>query len=201
MGNYSYFCLQINGVGKSIMHSKFITMKRKSLFLVLLCVLVVVFASCKKENPKPDNQATQSEEPAPVSKLAAFAGHYQLEITVEGSYVDDQIADVQTTSYEGTLDIGEPQVVNGVEQVTVKGSFNFGGGDILQVYNTTGTLDAQNRLVLAKSNFTAVSGAELGVDYGTVSLANPLSFTSTLSCELMGYSLRYELSNMALKQE
>lgn len=180
---------------------KFITMKRKNLLLALICVFALAFTACQKENPKPDNQETQSEEPTPVSQLATFTGHYQLSVSVDGYYVDDEEAESQMESFDGTMDISDPQVVNGVEQVTVKGYFNFGGGEILLVYNTTGTLDAQGRLVLAKNNFTAASGVELEVSYGSISLGNPLSFTSTLTCELMGYNLRYELSNLASKQE
>ena len=139
------------------------------------------------------------KDPDPVSPLTAFTGHYELEINVVGYYVDNEEAESQHESYAGTLDIGEPQVVNGVEQVTVKGAFNFSGGEVVQVYNTTGTLDNQGRLVMAKNNFTAVSGAVLEVSYGSMQPSNPLNFTSTLSCNLMGYDLRYEFSNTACK--
>lgn len=180
-------------------------MKRKCLLLLLFAF---AFAACQKEVVKPTNEnvqtngeSSQTEEPDPVSPLTAFTGHYELEINVVGYFVDGEEAESQHESYAGTLEIGEPQVVNGVEQVNVKGAFNFSGGEVAQVYNTTGTLDNQGRLVLAKNNFTAVSGAVLEVSYGSMQPSNPLSFTSTLSCNLMGYDLRYEFSNTAFKQE
>ncbi len=203
--------LQINDncfFDKNINLKKDMTMKKSSLILMTLLVFVFAFVACQKENVKPTNEnvqtndeSSQTEDPDPVSPLAVFTGHYELEISVVGYFVDDEEAESQHESYAGTLDIGEPQVVNGVEQVTVKGAFNFSGGEVAQVYNTTGTLDNQGRLVLAKNNFTTVSGAVLEVSYGTMTPTNPLNFTSTLSCNLMGYDLRYEFSNTAFKQE
>ena len=182
-------------------------MKKKNLILMTLLALSFAFVACQKEDIKPNNEnvqtnndSSQSEDPDPVSPLTAFTGHYELEINVVGYYVDNEEAESQHESYAGTLDIGEPQVVNGVEQVTVKGAFNFSGGEVVQVYNTTGTLDNQGRLVMAKNNFTAVSGAVLEVSYGSMQPSNPLNFTSTLICNLMGYDLRYEFSNTAYKQ-
>lgn len=182
-------------------------MKKKNLILMTLLALSFAFVACQKEDIKPNNEngqtnneSSQSEDPDPVSPLTAFTGHYELEINVVGYYVDNEEAESQHESYAGTLDIGEPQVVNGVEQVTVKGAFNFSGGEVVQVYNTTGTLDNQGRLVMAKNNFTAVSGAVLEVSYGSMQPSNPLDFTSILICNLMGYDLRYEFSNTAYKQ-
>lgn len=188
-------------------------MEINKLIYCVLTLAMLLFASCQKENPKPDVAAnadtevpgtSETPEDPPVeetvSPLADFVGQYQLDISVDGYYVDDVEAQSQMESFSGTLSIENIHMVGGVETVDVKGSFNFSGDTQLMIYNTTGTLDAQGRLVLANNAFTAPSGVELELSYTPITLSLPLCWQSTMQSEVMGYFLRYEMSNTATKQ-
>ncbi|MCQ2284247.1 MAG: hypothetical protein MJZ57_05040 [Bacteroidales bacterium] len=176
----------------------------KKLFSILtVCGLLLGFAACDptpEPGPGPDEPVIPTDStdvPVVQNPFENFIGEYNLHIDVEGYYVNDDPADSQSEEFNGTLSITLPEGIDNPEFVNVLGVFNFGNGEQREVYNTTGSLDANGNLVLESSTFMAA--VPITISYETISQNQPLTWYSTMACEISGYDVRYELFNKATK--
>lgn len=171
-------------------------MKKIYLSLLALCSILWL-ASC---DPTPGNSGEEGNTPSDttvVNPLSAFIGDYDLHIDVNGYYVDDVASDSQSENFNGDLKIEFPEGLEHPNYVVASGTFDFGGEQRL-IYSTTGTLDADGNLKLEDNIFSA--NVDINIAYSLINPVQPLTFHSTMTCDLMGYGLRYELDNIATRK-
>lgn len=173
----------------------------KKIHLSILAIFAIFgFIACDP-TPEPITPGEGEDTPTDtvtVNPLSAFIGDYDLQINVDGYYVDDVASDSQSENFSGTLSIAYPEGIENPNYVKVVGTFNFGGGEQRTIYNTTGTLDANGNLKLEDNIFSA--NVNINIAYSLINPVQPLTFHSTMTCDLMGYGLRYELDNIATRK-
>lgn len=178
---------------------------KKLFYIFTVLGLLLGFTACDptpEPIPVPDDPAPivptdSTNGPVTHNPFANFIGEYDLHIDVEGYYVNDEISDNQSEQFSGTLSITMPEGIENPEFVNVLGTFDFGNGEQREIYNTTGSLDANGNLVL--ENNTYMAAVPINISYETIAQNQPLTWYSTMSCELSGYDIRYELFNRATK--
>jgi len=146
---------------------------RKTIFFVAFVALLVVCTGCKKNT---------------VDK---FVGTYNLVIDYD-AYMDGTLDESGT--FEGTLTI----TTIDENKVNVEGVVNLKGKEVT-LYKTTGVLNENGNLQLAKSTF---NNGVIGFDitYDVVVYRSPLTFFSAMTTEIEGYEVNYEMRNSASKR-
>lgn len=177
---------------------------KKLFYLLAVCGLMLGFSACNPTpdpNPGPDGPIINPDSTntsGDDNLLGIYIGEYDLHIDVEGYYVDDEISDSQSEQFDGTLSIALPEGIENPAFVNVQGKFNFGNGEQRLIYNTTGALDANGNLVLEDNTYMG-GAVPITISYEAISQNQPLTWHSTMSAELSGYNIRYELYNIATK--
>lgn len=173
----------------------------KKIHLAILAIFAIFgFIACDP-TPEPITPGEGEDTPTDtvtVNPLSAFIGDYDLQINVDGYYVDDVASDSQSENFSGTLSIAYPEGIENPNYVKVVGTFNFGGGEQRTIYNTTGTLDANGNLKLEDNTYQA--SVPIKIAYSAIKQQNPLTFHTTMSCSITGYDVRYELDNTATRR-
>lgn len=181
-------------------------MKKLLFYLTTICLSTFLVACDPTPEPTPVPEPTPEvpEEEGGNEEtvdslylhLAEFVGEYNLNIDVNGYYVDDEPSDSQSEYFQGDLRIAFPEGIEKPHYVEVFGTFDFGGEQRL-VYETTGTLDANGNLKLENNIYQA--SVPITISYSPIKLQEPLTWNSTMTCTLYNYAIRYELSNVATK--
>lgn len=161
-------------------------MKKKKIIVKAFMILAAVFcfAACQPDDPE-------------EILLDQFVGEYDLHASVIEAYADGQSSE-PGGEWDGTLTI---TLTEDESVVDVTSSLNMSGTQV-NLYHTLGSLDEENRLVLAPSTFINPSTQAVNnISYGTIALTDPLSFSTELTAQLSGYDLKYVIHNTArLKQ-